>query len=161
MKSITTKLTITILFFALCTLGFSSLGINPFSEKAMLIEKENIVKESSSENNEEDGAEGPEMERHYFEKWNEPYGAELPIEVSENIWNGIKRLPREEDLPGTSIVNSWNFVGPYGMNNTSSTGTRYSGRILDIDLIHPANFIGGIRIASASGGIWGYALGFP
>ena len=38
------------------------------------------------------------LERYYFERWHEPYGAVLPKSEMTRIWNEINTLPEENDF---------------------------------------------------------------
>ncbi|MFC2140074.1 hypothetical protein ACFLR4_05360, partial [Bacteroidota bacterium] len=51
----------------------------------------------------------------------------------------------------------WQCVGPYTQNVKGTTSTRYTGRVLDIEL----NTGVGLRVASASGGLWEFSFGIP
>ena len=97
--------------------------------------------------------EGPDLELKYFEDWHYPYGAVLPKEVLEKMWFEIKKIPEDTD-PGDAAVNSWRMIGPYG-SVVPSTGARFSGRILDVEVGNTVNPL----LATASGGLWGY-IGF-
>lgn len=97
---------------------------------------------------------GPELEKWYFSRWNEPYSNLLPTELMEEIWSEIRSLPSEND-PGMLPVNSWEMMGPFGMDVDG--GAKYTGRILDIEVENGAS----TRLAAASGGLWGFVLIFP
>ena len=97
--------------------------------------------------------EGPDLELKYFEDWHYPYGAVLPKEVLNKMWSDIKTIPEDTEL-GDATVNSWRVIGPYG-SVVPSSGARFSGRMLDIEVGNTANPL----LATASGGLWGY-IGF-
>ena len=97
---------------------------------------------------------GPELEQWYFRRWHEPYGNVLSPEMLNQMWSEVHRLPSETDF-AVRPVNSWEVIGPWGMANSSSPGTYYSGRILDIE---PPQNGATTRIASASGGLWQYFI---
>lgn len=97
---------------------------------------------------------GPELERWYFQQWHAPYGNVLEPGLLDQIWRQVRALPSESDFAGATI-NSWDLIGPFGMN--SSGGSKYSGRILDIEVDNGAS----TRIAAASGGLWGFVVVFP
>jgi hypothetical protein len=90
---------------------------------------------------------GPDRERFYFARWHEPYDAVLPAQVVADAWDEVDRMPAEPVQRGGF---PWIAVGPFGMDNTSAPGTRYSGRLLDLG----PTAGGGVRVAAASGGIW-------
>jgi len=98
----------------------------------------------------ENSNEGPEVEIKYFKKWHEPFGNVLSPLKLKKMWSAVNRLPDEKQM-NPNLVNSWISEGPYGMNVLGSSGTMYSGRILDIELTTP----GLTRIGAASGGLWG------
>jgi hypothetical protein len=102
--------------------------------------------------------EGPDVERAFFQEWHEPYGPVLPDDVAERIREDVRTAPSENSVIGsrsTGAVNAWQCVGPYGMLNTASAGTRYTGRVLDV-----APPIDGAttRVAAASGGLWEFFI---
>ena len=107
----------------------------------------------------QDDSRGPEKERSFFEKRHYPYGAELPSEVLQNMWNQIQEMPSEKTSGTAGSPYSWKCIGPFGLNtNYSPTGFgRYMGRVLDVEF-NPAF---GTRFGSASGGLWGYSFIFP
>jgi photosystem II stability/assembly factor-like uncharacterized protein len=118
---------------------------------------ENSGTEGVEKEDEDESVAGPELERKFFARWHEPHGNMLEQEIMENIQSQIKKIPDETEMQNLP-VNSWRYIGPYGMNVTyQSGGMRYSGRILDIE--QPENGAS-IRIAGASGGIWQFA-GYP
>ena len=102
--------------------------------------------ESAVESEGGGGRKGPELEQYYFEKWHERYGAMLPVEIMEETWKEISATP-SEGAPRSG--NSWISLGPVAMNSIFASGTRYTGRILDLGLT-PS----GLRVAGASGGLW-------
>ncbi len=97
---------------------------------------------------------GPELEQRYFKQWHYPYGNVLPPEITQRMWEEVQNTPSENDL-GISLVTSWTSLGPFGMNVPG--GAKYSGRILDIEVDGTPS----IRLAAASGGLWGFVLVFP
>ncbi len=93
--------------------------------------------------------EGPEVERHFFEKWHQPYGASLPREYLDATWRELHALPSDGELKSTS---SWELVGPLTL--VTSGGGRYTGRILDIEQRPDW-----VWLAAATGGLWSCWLG--
>lgn len=97
----------------------------------------------------------PELARDYFKKWHgEDVGTMIPVERLKSIWSEIYSMPSEPNY-GES-VNSWNLLGPVYMN-VVGTSARWSGRILDIEVDNGVS----TRVASASGGLWGFSFIFP
>jgi photosystem II stability/assembly factor-like uncharacterized protein len=105
--------------------------------------------------NKMDGRSSPEVEKRYFEHLYEPYGyltPEMRMEMAEEV----NRLPSDN----VNSVNSWVLWGPVGQRLFTDPGpgtNYYSGRILDIEV---ANTVG-TRLATASGGLWGFVVIFP
>ena len=108
----------------------------------------------------QDDSRGPEKERSFFGERHYPYGATLPSDVVQSMWNQIQGMPSEKISETAGSPYSWKCIGPFGTNvNYSPTGFgRYMGRILDVEY-NPA--AGGTRFGSASGGLWGYAFVTP
>lgn len=92
----------------------------------------------------------PELEKYYFEQWNYPYGAEIPVDKLNQIWEQIRSL-QSEPVSDNMPVNSWRLIGPYGSVHVNSSA-RFSGRILDIEAGNTINPV----VATASGGLWSY-----
>jgi photosystem II stability/assembly factor-like uncharacterized protein len=93
-------------------------------------------------------------EAEYFDTWNQPYKHNLPKSVQEQMWAEIKSLPSE---PITDAAeNRWRVIGPYGMNDNNTTA-KYTGRILDVEVDNTTS----VRVATATGGLWGYLGLFP
>ncbi len=118
---------------------------------------ENIKSEAEGER-EEERESGREVETKYFEDWHYPYGNQIPYTKLNEMLGSVKRLPGEntaESMP----VNSWQGIGPYGMRalRYNAPGTFYSGRILDIEVHNGVS----TRVASASGGLWGFVFIAP
>ncbi|MCA9751439.1 MAG: T9SS type A sorting domain-containing protein [Gemmatimonadetes bacterium] len=97
-------------------------------------------------------AKGPELERWYFGRWYAPEPPELSADFLDRAWTELRAMP-SEDTAGRA-VNAWQLEGPLTMQQ--STGARWTGRVLDIDLT-----TGTPRIASASGGLWTHEFLFP
>ncbi|HEY3251113.1 MAG TPA: hypothetical protein VGK25_08335, partial [Ignavibacteria bacterium] len=138
-------------FISLAIIVFLS---SEYSKRPEMADRINQVPEETDrrlEKNEDN--EGPELEQEYFRNWHEPYGNVLETEHLNGIWNNINESPREQDL-NNAPVNSWSCIGPFGMS-VINTNARYTGRILDIDLLNSyPQFQLDFRVASASGGIW-------
>ena len=98
---------------------------------------------------------GPERLREDLERVNYPYGAILPVERTLEMWNEVQSLPSEKELPDFDSVNSWEMIGPNYMQTPG--GTRFTGRVTDIEVVGGAN--PRVRVASASGGVWRFYLG--
>jgi photosystem II stability/assembly factor-like uncharacterized protein len=115
-------------------------------------------KEDLAENEEE--SDDPNTERKFFEQWHEPYGTVLEPDHMDRIWRDIKSLPDERSM-NPLPVNSWGCVGPL-QNHVASGSTEYTGRILDIEIAvpPPPAPTADLRIAAASGGVWGIAYIF-
>jgi len=133
-----------------CSLSFYTLRLN--SSRPKTAESVPPVAPPFVEKDIQSGKKGPELEKWYFEQWHQPYGAVLEPEMLQRIWSDVQQIPSENDL-GVAVVNSWQAMGPFGMQTPG--GARYSGRILDIDLKN------GTKVAAASGGLWGFFLIFP
>ena len=109
------------------------------------------------ENDEESGTEteqSAEIMGRFFDKWYQPYGRNIPMNVQNNLINEISKIPKEPetDLP----VNQWQCIGPFGFRYRNTTN--YSaGRIRDIEAPGsptPST----LRFAAASGGVWRYIV---
>lgn len=101
------------------------------------------------------GMETYKEEIEYFEKWNYPYGQNIPKDVYNRMWKEVQSTPSEKDM-NSPVINSWQKIGPYGMKDNNSTA-KYTGRILDVDIYNTSS----IRVATATGGLWGYFGPFP
>jgi len=88
---------------------------------------------------------GPELIRHFFDDWHDPYPGDLPRAEQDRIWSEVKAVPRATNLLTEA---PWQCEGPFGI--FGSAGGRYSGRILDVEM--RGGFIH--RVAAASGGVW-------
>ncbi|MFN8548751.1 MAG: hypothetical protein U0527_12500 [Candidatus Eisenbacteria bacterium] len=118
--------------------------------------REQLDASGEREEDEEFAEPGPEGERLYFDDWHGTYGATLPPQVMSDTWKEIESVPSEPP-PGAGLaVNSWQSIGPYGMQHRSAPNTKYSGRILDIESV-----VFSFRVAAASGGIWRTENGVP
>ena len=114
---------------------------------------------SGSEAEDPDG--GPDLEKRYFDIWNQPYGHLLPSSVLQVMLRQTASMPDESSVRATpnlkmnkTVVSSgWRLLGPSGMRVTydSTEATYYSGRILDIE---PSSDGSIVRVAAASGGLW-------
>jgi photosystem II stability/assembly factor-like uncharacterized protein len=147
------KTTISLLLFFIFGLFLLLPG---FIHQDKIITDNTVIKAETSPNEDNEPVKGPELEKWYFEQWHYPYGNVLSPDKLNNIWTDINRLPDEKNM-NPLAVNSWSCIGPYGMNNTGSPGTKYSGRILDIEVENGAS----TRLAAASGGLWGFVLIIP
>jgi hypothetical protein len=147
----------TALAVSLVSIVFLSSEYSMKPEQAGIINQDSEVTDYKSED--ENEKEGPELEQEFFRSWHEPYGNMLETEHMNQIWSEINTVPREQEL-NNAPVNSWICVGPFGMS-VINTNARYTGRILDIELLgsYP-QFQFDFRVASASGGIWAL-LTFP
>jgi photosystem II stability/assembly factor-like uncharacterized protein len=99
---------------------------------------------------------GIQYEINYFKQWHYPLGNVIPQSRLNEIQLQLSKLPRENDI-NVNPVNSWICLGPYGMNMKAIPNIKFSGRILDVEITPNAS----IRIAAASGGLWGYSGVFP
>jgi photosystem II stability/assembly factor-like uncharacterized protein len=98
------------------------------------------------------GTTNPYYEKEYFARLYEPYTT-LTVEQRQNMAREVERTPDE-----INAINNWISMGPFGQRIYGDPGTNYySGRILDIEVDNGAS----TRIASASGGVWGFFLFFP
>jgi photosystem II stability/assembly factor-like uncharacterized protein len=93
----------------------------------------------------------PDIENYYFSRWHNPDGAVFTPDKFDRMWNDINRLPDERNVH--VAVNNWSLLGPMGQNVTGSSA-KYSGRQLDIKVEN----VPSTRIASASGGLWGFII---
>lgn len=94
----------------------------------------------------------PFIEKEYFERFYEPYGTLTP-EMRQQMAREVAMTKDE-----SSAVNSWVSWGPAGQRIYGDPGTNYySGRILDIEVDGTPS----TRLATASGGLWGFAFIFP
>jgi hypothetical protein len=103
---------------------------------------------------EEKGTGGPQDEMHYFEMWHQPYGLIIPKDKQREIYRELANMPSEQEI-NNNPVNQWQYLGPYGMRTVVTPDHYYSGRVLDIETDNPNT---GVMVASASGGLWGYAF---
>ncbi|MEO8513270.1 MAG: T9SS type A sorting domain-containing protein [Ignavibacteria bacterium] len=101
------------------------------------------------------GVAGYKGEAEYFDTWNYPYKHNLPKEVHSQMWTDIRNLPSEKDFD-SPVENKWRVIGPYGMND-NNTSAKYTGRILDVEVDNTTS----VRVATATGGLWGYFGAFP
>ena len=101
-----------------------------------------------------EGRSGPEVERAFFSKWHEPYDAALPREVVDALWSEVSAVPSEESMRRS--VSPWQLRGPYSMINNIGDA-QFTGRVLDIEVENGA----GLRVAAASGGLWGWFFIVP
>lgn len=115
----------------------------------------NLHMDKTSEQTEKSES-GIQYEINFFKQWHYPYGNMIPYERLNEMLAQINRLPPENNANATP-VNSWKCLGPYGMNMKAIPNIKFSGRILDVE-INPNS---SIRIAAASGGLWGYSSVFP
>lgn len=113
-------------------------------------EDKNPYNQSPVFNVSEPGVSNPYLEEWYFRTWYEPYGYFTP-EMRNRLAAELNELPQPD------AVNNWVLWGPIGQNLWSNPGQYYSGRILDIEVDNGVS----TRIASASGGVWGFFLFFP
>ena len=108
-------------------------------------------------NRDEKESDSPEDQLRYFEQWQQPYGLNVPETKREEIYRELNNMPSEPP-PGDNPVNSWEFLGPNGMEYPVHPDHYYSGRVLDIETDNPNT---GLLVASASGGLWAYANTIP
>ncbi|HMQ79919.1 MAG TPA: T9SS type A sorting domain-containing protein [Ignavibacteria bacterium] len=101
------------------------------------------------------GAETYKDEIQYFADWNYPYGQNIPPDVYNRMWNDVKSVPSENEIDAP-VVDNWRVLGPYGMKDDQSSA-KYTGRILDVEVDNTSS----IRVATATGGLWGYWGLFP
>lgn len=99
---------------------------------------------------------GIQYEVNYFKHWHYPYGSIIPPEILKEKWADIEKIPEENDV-SENTVNSWISYGPFGISMKSIPNIRFSGRILDLERTQGSS----IRVAAASGGLWGYSGVFP
>ncbi len=101
------------------------------------------------------GAETYKDEIQYFADWNYPYGQNIPSDIYSRMWNDVKSVPSENEIDAP-VVDNWRVLGPYGMKDDQSSA-KYTGRILDVEVDNTSS----IRVATATGGLWGYWGAFP
>ncbi|MDP6803656.1 MAG: T9SS type A sorting domain-containing protein [Gemmatimonadota bacterium] len=130
-------------------------GLVPGPADTTLPDAESEVVESPIAMPPEEPAKGPDQERWFFSEWHHPYGNVLPREVLDGIWDEVETIPAE-DMVGPRAINSWDCLGPWGMD-VPSTGAKYTGRVLDIEVPSGA----ATRIASASGALWSFLWFIP
>ena len=118
-------------------------------------EEVSFMDEEYSQSETEKGLETFRDEIQYFADWNYPYGQNIPPEVYNRMWNEVKNVPSENDIDA-NVVNDWREIGPYGMKDDQSSA-KYTGRILDVEVDNTSS----IRVATATGGLWGYFGPFP
>jgi len=147
---------ISVLYFGFSQKRDKISGENKIDKKESATENSKVsdLKQTVSEKEEKEA--GPDREIALFKKWHEPFGNVLPQSQINKMWSQVKRLPDERQLNPNSY-NSWVFYGGPGLNVTSNAGTKYSGRILDVEL----NSGSSLRIAAATGGLWGYSGNSP
>lgn len=112
-------------------------------------------KENGKENKKEknEGEErGIKVEKEFFNRVYYPYGHFLPSDINSRVLNNIESAPDEKQLHDFLPVNQWVLIGPRGGRNLeqSSPSSLFSGRILDVEIDNNS----GLRIGSATGGIW-------
>ncbi len=101
------------------------------------------------------GAETYREEIQYFADWNYPYGQNIPRDVYNRMWSDVKSVPSENEIDAL-VEDQWKVIGPYGMKDDLSPA-KYTGRILDLEVDNSSS----IRVATATGGLWGYWGPFP
>jgi photosystem II stability/assembly factor-like uncharacterized protein len=115
-----------------------------------------IFAQRSRPESEQDKDEGPNSIIKYFQMWHYPYGNILPEEKQQEIYNELEKMPKETERRGENGINSWECLGPYGLQTYGVQSQQlFSGRVLDIETDNQQT---GVLVASASGGLWGYAL---
>jgi len=100
---------------------------------------------------------GPEVEFDWFSSWHHPEPALLNTEELRKIWDRIDQTQPSQGKETGSSGSRWICIGPWGQNMTEAPYTRYSGRVLDLELNEKV----GLRVASASGGLFEFDRGFP
>lgn len=89
---------------------------------------------------------GPELIRHFFDDWHDPYPGALPTVVQRDLRDAIDALPAPLERATTA---PWQSYGPFGMSTLPGLHT---GRVRDLD-VGP----NGLRhVAAASGGVWAF-----
>jgi len=86
----------------------------------------------------------------FFADWNYPYGQNIPPDVYNRMWSETKSVPSENEIDAP-VVDSWVKLGPYGMKD-DETNAKYTGRILDVEVDNNSS----VRVATATGGLWGF-----
>jgi len=99
---------------------------------------------------------GTEGMLRFYENLHYPYGALLPGSVNERILKDVSSMPEEKTVDSKALT-YWTVKGPNFVNLPGSPTSNWTGRILDIEVENGAS----TRLASASGGLWGFALIFP
>ncbi|MCX6159035.1 MAG: T9SS type A sorting domain-containing protein [Ignavibacteriota bacterium] len=99
---------------------------------------------------------GPEGMLRFYENLHYPYGALLPGSVNERILKDVINMPDEKTVEAKALT-YWTVKGPNFVNLPNSPTSNRTGRILDIEVENGAS----MRLAAASGGLWGFALIFP
>jgi len=121
------------------------------SQKVVENEYEGITSTNGNDER-EDEALSKAMQDEYMEKMNAPYGKTVPPSVQNKLWDEIDKLPGDKDNPNS--YNSWINFGPNGFIQPAQPWCRLSGRVLDIEHIGSV----GLRVATASGGLWEYTI---
>lgn len=98
------------------------------------------------------GTSNPNLAKEYMSKWYEPYDMITP-EMRDRMVQEVNQLPGD-----AAVVNNWVLYGPLGQRIFGDPGTNYySGRILDIEVDGTPS----TRLATASGGLWGFVFIIP
>ncbi len=123
----------------------------------------NLFSQSSVSESKSDKGEGPYSEIKYFQDWHYPYKNGIPRMKLQEIYNELEKMPNEPEqrvekgINKINGINSWECIGPFGLQNyVVQAQDLYSGRVLDIETDNQQT---GVLVGSASGGLWGYALG--
>jgi photosystem II stability/assembly factor-like uncharacterized protein len=111
--------------------------------------KSTISLEEKFERYSKEPRKGPELEKWYFERWHQPFGAVLSPELLNQMRSEVNDLPDESGIQNSPNLTGWQSIGPDRMSVPNSNAG-YSGRILDIDVLNN----GDLLIAAASGGLW-------
>jgi hypothetical protein len=91
-----------------------------------------------------------------------PQGVVLPADINKDILDWQAQMPHEDEYqPPNGIARRiatgpWEFIGPSG-SPVRWNSQRYTGRVGDLEYREST----GLRVGSASGGLWEYQLGVP